>query len=156
MGVTDCAFTCFLLILFKISKFNSNKASSTILIVFSSVTLKPFIKFDSIFCSSSFFFIFLPPPWITIEDKPNLKDWNESVIRIFGNVVERSKETKNYKIATGEIELKIQSFAILSKSDILPLPVNSDVEYSEDFRLKYRYLDLRRPKIHNNIDGFLR
>ena len=72
LGVTDCALAWLSFIFFNISKFNSNKASSTIFIVFSSVTLKPFINFESIFCSSSFALIFLPPPWTTIEENPNL------------------------------------------------------------------------------------
>ena len=59
LGVIDCAFASLSFMLFKISKFNSNRASSTILIVFPSVTLKPSINFDSIlFLSSFFFYIF--------------------------------------------------------------------------------------------------
>ena len=42
-------------------------------------------------------------------------------------------------------------YELLSKSEVLPLPVNSDIEYGEEVRLKYRYLDLRRNKLHNNI-----
>ena len=76
---------------------------------------------------------------------------NESVIKIFGLVVKRSDETINKKLVTGEIEIKISKFEILSKSDTLPLPVNSDIEYGEEVRLKYRYLDLRRNKLHKNI-----
>ena len=76
---------------------------------------------------------------------------NESVIKVYGLVVKRSNETINKKLITGEIEIKISNFEILSKSDILPLPVNSDIEYGEEVRLKYRYLDLRRNKLHKNI-----
>ena len=76
---------------------------------------------------------------------------NESVVRIKGIVTNRSKDTINIKISTGEIEIKINSFEILSLSETLPLPVNSDIDYGEDIRLKYRYLDLRREKIHKNI-----
>ena len=76
---------------------------------------------------------------------------NESVITIKGKVVKRSQDTINKKISTGEIEIEIDQILILSKSDTLPLPVNSDIEYGEEIRLKYRYLDLRREKLHKNI-----
>ena len=76
---------------------------------------------------------------------------HETVIKITGKVLKRSNETINLNLHTGEIEIQIDTFQILSKSDILPLPVNSDIEYGEEIRLKYRYLDLRRSKLHNNI-----
>ena len=76
---------------------------------------------------------------------------NESVVKISGKVVKRSDDTINNKLSTGEIEVKISNLEILSSSDILPLPVNSDIDYGEEVRLKYRYLDLRRQKLHNNI-----
>ena len=75
----------------------------------------------------------------------------ETVIKIEGNVLERSSETVNNEISTGEIEIKVNSFEILGKTNELPLPVFSDQEYAEEIRLKYRFLDLRRKKIHNNI-----
>jgi aspartyl-tRNA synthetase len=76
---------------------------------------------------------------------------NESVVTIEGKVLKRSNETVNKNLLTGEIEVQINKFIILSNSESLPLPVNSDIDYGEEIRLKYRYLDLRRPKIHNNI-----
>ncbi len=76
---------------------------------------------------------------------------NESVISISGKVVKRSDETINNNLPTGEIEIKINSFNLLSSSETLPLPVNSDIEYGEEIRLKNRFLDLRRKKLHNNI-----
>ena len=76
---------------------------------------------------------------------------NESVIKISGKVLKRSIETINKNLETGNIEVKIDSFEILSTSETLPLPVNSDIEYGEDIRLKYRYLDLRRNNLHKNI-----
>ena len=76
---------------------------------------------------------------------------NESVIKISGNVVKRSEETKNINLKTGEIEIQIEDYELLSKSSVLPLPVNSDIEYGEEIRLKYRFLDLRRNKLHKNI-----
>jgi aspartyl-tRNA synthetase len=83
------------------------------------------------------------------EEISNLN--NESVITINGKVIKRSNETINNNISTGEIEVKIVSFNVLSTSNVLPLPVNSDIEYGEEIRLKNRFLDLRRKKLHNNI-----
>ena len=76
---------------------------------------------------------------------------NESVLKINGKVDRRSDETINDKLPTGKIEIKIDIVDVLSTSIILPLPVNSDIEYGEEIRLKYCYLDLRREKLHNNI-----
>jgi len=75
----------------------------------------------------------------------------ESVIRIEGEVVARTAETINKELATGSIEVLIKNFYILGSTKELPLPVFSDQEYSEEIRLKYRYLDLRRKKLHQNI-----
>ena len=75
----------------------------------------------------------------------------ESVIKIIGIVKERTKETINKDISTGEIEVKISTFEILGSCKELPMPIFSDQEYSEEIRLKYRFLDLRRKKIHENI-----
>ena len=75
----------------------------------------------------------------------------ETVIQISGLVVERSKETINKDIKTGEIEIKIMELNVLGRCKELPLPVFSNQEYAEDIRLKYRFLDLRRKKIHENI-----
>ena len=75
----------------------------------------------------------------------------ETVIRIEGKVVNRSKETINKDIKTGEIEVSIDTFYVLGECKELPLPVFSDQEYSEEIRLKFRFLDLRRKKIHENI-----
>ncbi len=75
----------------------------------------------------------------------------ETVIRINGKVIERTKETLNKDIKTGEIEIAIENFDILGVCKELPMPVFSDQEYSEEIRLKYRFLDLRRKKIHENI-----
>ena len=75
----------------------------------------------------------------------------ESVIKISGNVVERSKETINSDLKTGEVEVNIVSFEILGSCKELPMPIFSDQDYAEDIRLKYRFLDLRRKKIHENI-----
>ncbi len=75
----------------------------------------------------------------------------ETVIRIEGNVVNRSTETINKEIDTGEVEISIDNFKVLGTCQELPMPVFSDQEYAEEIRLKYRFLDLRRKKIHENI-----
>jgi aspartyl-tRNA synthetase len=75
----------------------------------------------------------------------------ESVITVTGRVVARTPETVNPKLATGEIEVRIDDLSIQSRADLLPLQVNSDADSGEDIRLRYRFLDLRREKIHRNI-----
>ncbi len=89
------------------------------------------------------------------KDNSNFKELEkislETVIKVKGKVVIRSKDTINLDISTGEIEVSISFFEILGKTKELPLPVFSDQEYAEEIRLKYRFLDLRRKKIHNNI-----
>jgi len=75
----------------------------------------------------------------------------ESVVKINGKVVERSKDTINSDLKTGDVEVTINSFQILGECKELPMPVFSDQDYAEEIRLKYRFLDLRRKKIHDNI-----
>ncbi len=75
----------------------------------------------------------------------------ETVIKVDGKVLDRTKDTINTDIDTGEIEVSIESFEVLGTCNELPMPVFSDQEYSEEIRLKYRFLDLRRKKIHENI-----
>lgn len=75
----------------------------------------------------------------------------ESVIKIYGKVIKRSEDTINKEIKTGEIEVAISSYELLGATKELPLPVFTDQEYAEEIRLKYRFLDLRRKKIHQNI-----
>ena len=79
------------------------------------------------------------------------KTSSESVITITGKVVPRSDETLNKKIPTGEIEVSVDEYITESTAKPLPLEVNSDKDYGEDTRLKYRYLDLRRSKMQKNI-----
>ena len=92
-----------------------------------------------------------------IIDRDNLKFKElekiqlETVVKIEGEVVNRSTETINKEIETGEVEVSIKNFEIIGTCKELPLPVFSDQEYSEEIRLKYRFLDLRRKKIHQNI-----
>jgi len=75
----------------------------------------------------------------------------ESVICVLGIVVERESGTENKDLKTGKIEININSIDILSEAKELPMPVFGDQEYPEDIRLKYRFLDLRRNQMHNNI-----
>jgi len=75
----------------------------------------------------------------------------ESVITVSGKVVARDAATVNKDLGTGEIELHVEDYKLESAADPLPIQVNADREQPEESRLKYRFLDLRREKIHNNI-----
>ena len=75
----------------------------------------------------------------------------ESVVTITGTVLKRSDETINSSLPTGHVEVRIESFDVQSAADTLPLQVNSDVDSGEETRLRYRYLDLRRGRPHDNI-----
>ena len=75
----------------------------------------------------------------------------ETVTKIQGTVIGRTKETVNQNISTGQIEVAIKKVEVLGLTRELPMPVFSDQEYAEEIRLKYRFLDLRRKKIHQNI-----
>jgi aspartyl-tRNA synthetase len=75
----------------------------------------------------------------------------ESVITVTGKVVARSDDTVNPNIPTGEVELTIAELTVQSIAEPLPLPVNSDADYPEDIRLTYRFLDLRRERVHGHI-----
>jgi aspartyl-tRNA synthetase len=75
----------------------------------------------------------------------------ESVITVTGVVVAREKEACNSSMATGDIEVRIKTFHLESDADLLPIQVNSDKEFPEETRLRYRFLDLRREKLHSNI-----
>lgn len=75
----------------------------------------------------------------------------ESVITITGKVVARDAATVNPNLPTGEIEVQAIDVSIQSPAQELPMPVFGEAEYPEDIRLRYRYLDLRRERIHANI-----
>ncbi len=75
----------------------------------------------------------------------------ESVIRIAGTVIARDGEAINPNLLTGEIEIRLDEFELLSAAGDLPLPVFGEPDYPEDIRLRYRFLDLRRETIHKNI-----
>jgi aspartyl-tRNA synthetase len=75
----------------------------------------------------------------------------ETVIRIDGKVTSRGAKEINPHLPTGEIEVRASSVEVLSEAADLPMPVAGTAEYPEDIRLKYRFLDLRREKLHDNI-----
>jgi aspartyl-tRNA synthetase len=76
---------------------------------------------------------------------------SEWVLTFTGKVVARSDETVNKDLSTGEVELRIETATVQSQAQELPLPVFSDHDYPEDTRLTYRFLDLRRERLHKNI-----
>jgi aspartyl-tRNA synthetase len=75
----------------------------------------------------------------------------ESVITVSGPVVERTPDTVNPQVPTGEVEVRVEELVIQSRAAVLPLQVASDEDAGEDIRLRYRYLDLRREKMHEKI-----
>jgi aspartyl-tRNA synthetase len=75
----------------------------------------------------------------------------ESVITVTGTVVAREAGTLNPKLPTGEIELRVTELVLQSASDVLPMQVAGEEKFPEDIRLRYRFIDLRRDKIHRNM-----
>ncbi len=75
----------------------------------------------------------------------------DSVISITGKVLKRTSETINKDLPTGEIEVELKKLEILSEAQELPMPVFGEQDYPEDIRLRYRFLDLRRQTMHENI-----
>ena len=75
----------------------------------------------------------------------------ESVICAEGKVVARDDDAKNPNLDTGEVEIYVAELEVLSEAGDLPLPVFGEPDYPEDVRLRYRFLDLRRETLHNNI-----
>jgi aspartyl-tRNA synthetase len=75
----------------------------------------------------------------------------ESVVCVTGRVVKRTDETINPRLPTGHIEVRIDAFEVLSSAEQVPLQVNSEEDAGEETRLRYRYLDLRRERVHKNI-----
>ena len=75
----------------------------------------------------------------------------EWVVRVDGEVVARSPETINPNLPTGEVEVAVTTIDVLSEASELPLPVFGEPDYPEETRLKYRFLDLRRDTLHQNI-----
>src|SRR5947209_2435687 len=75
----------------------------------------------------------------------------ESVVTMTGRIAARSADTVNPKLDTGEVELVIADIEVQSEADPLPFPVKTEAEYPEDMRLTYRFLDLRRERMHAHI-----
>ena len=89
------------------------------------------------------------------EDSPALEALDhlrlESVVTIDGEVKARGMGTVNSNLPTGEIEVFARSVTVQSRAEELPMPVAGEQEYPEDIRLKYRFVDLRRDRVHRNI-----
>lgn len=83
------------------------------------------------------------------EDAQRLRQ--EFVIAAVGMVVKRDPETVNPKIKTGELEVRVSKLVILSKAETPPFMVSDDIAVRDEVRLKYRYIDLRRPSMLNNL-----
>ena len=76
---------------------------------------------------------------------------SEFVIRVDGEVIARAAESRNAKIATGDVEVLARGMQILNSAETPPFAIEDDVEAAEELRLKYRYLDLRRPSLTGNL-----
>ena len=76
---------------------------------------------------------------------------NEDVVRVRGLVRRRPAGTENPKLSTGEIEVAAEGVDVLNRSLVPPFPVNVEADVDESLRLKYRYLDLRRPRLQHNL-----
>ena len=76
---------------------------------------------------------------------------NEYVLAIVGEVVKRAPEAINVKLQTGEIEVKVTELRILSKAETPPFTIEEDSDVNDTVRLKYRYLDLRRPDMQKSL-----
>ena len=76
---------------------------------------------------------------------------SEFVVGISGRVRRRSADTVNPKLATGEVEVVVRQLTILNEAKTPPFPIADETPVAEEVRLKYRYLDLRRPRLQSNI-----
>ncbi len=93
--------------------------------------------------------VFTPQESKAYKDAQSLR--SEFVIKVTGKVNKRPAGTENPKLPTGEIEIQVKEVQILSASQTPPFEIEDDLSITEDLRLKYRYLDLRREKIFKNI-----
>ena len=76
---------------------------------------------------------------------------SEFVVRVEGEVVERTEGQKNPKLATGDVEVVAKNIVILNRAETPPFPIDDDTDAAEELRLQYRYLDLRRPSLARNL-----
>ena len=87
-----------------------------------------------------------------VEFYADIDHWRvESVLSFVGKIVARSEDAVNPKLATGDIELVAESMEVLGPAEVIPFQVAAEEQTPETMRLKYRFLDLRREKLHNNI-----
>jgi aspartyl-tRNA synthetase len=93
--------------------------------------------------------IVFDPSHPSFKDAEHLR--NEDVLRVSGDVRKRPEGTENPSLATGAIEVGVQLLEVLNRSQVPPFPVNVDSDVDVDLRLEYRYLDLRRPRMQQNI-----
>lgn len=94
--------------------------------------------------------VFSPQVQVEAHEKANILR-SEFVIAVKGKVAKRSDETINPKMTTGEIEIMVSELKILNSCNALPFQVNEEQDVNEKLRLKYRYLDLRRPEMQKNF-----
>jgi aspartyl-tRNA synthetase len=90
------------------------------------------------------------------EDSPALVEAakrlrSEYVVAVIGSVVQRGKDAVNPKVKTGEIEVVAREIRLLNDAKVPPFPINEETPVAEETRLRYRYLDLRRPKLQQNL-----
>jgi len=78
---------------------------------------------------------------------------SEYVVQVSGKVVERPEGTKNIQISSGDVEMEVEDLEILNTSKPLPFPIHEFTEAGEDIRLRYRYLDLRRLTLYQNLES---
>ncbi len=76
---------------------------------------------------------------------------NEWVLKVTGKVIERPADMHNPKMITGQIELEVKTFEVLSKSEVIPFDTDEYSKAGEEVRMRYRYLDLRRPQMQRNL-----
>ena len=94
--------------------------------------------------------VFVPSNKEAYELAQNLRP--EWVVEIIGQIVKRPENMINDKIETGQVEMSVESLKVLSESETLPLSIETDgYEIGEEVRMKYRYLDLRRERMKNNL-----
>ena len=84
-----------------------------------------------------------------VEDAKRLR--SEYVVAVIGTVAQRAKDAVNPKVKTGEIEVVAREIRLLNDAKVPPFPVNEETPVAEEIRLRYRYLDLRRPKLQQNL-----
>lgn len=93
--------------------------------------------------------VFTPEVSVAFKEAASLRD--EFVISVNGVVKERSEDLKNTAIESGSIEITVQELTLLNRSETLPIQPFAEAQANEELRLKYRYLDMRRPKMQHML-----